>query len=131
MINSLENIRGQLAALKATVGSDSARKEVATAADSLDQKLRVVERKLFQTRATGRGQDALRWPERLTEQLQYLAGQVESSDYAPTESQRQVASLLSAQLKAVRAEFDRVTTGDVTAFNTMLQQRKVPNVITN
>jgi len=42
-----------------------------------------------------------------------------------------VATLLSAQVKAVRAEFDRVTTGDVTAFNTMLQQRKVPNVITN
>src|SRR4029079_15167236 len=56
MINSLENIRGQLAALKATVSSDSTRKEVATAADSLDQKLRVVERKLFQTRATSRGQ---------------------------------------------------------------------------
>jgi len=131
MINSLENIRGQLAALKATVSSDSTRKEVATAADSLDQKLRSVERKLFQTRATSRGQDDLRWPQRLSEQLQYLGGQVESSDYEPTESQRQVASLLSTQLKAVRAEFDRVTTGDVTAFNTMLQQRKVPNVITN
>jgi len=131
MINSLENVRGQLAALKATVGSDSTRKDVATAADSLDQRLRVVERKLFQTRATGRGQDILRWPERLSEQLQYLAGEVESSDYAPTESQRQVASLLSAQVKAVRAEFDRVTTGDVAAFNQMLQQRKVPNVITN
>ena len=131
MINSLENIRGQLAALKATVSSDSTRKEVASAADSLDQKLRVVERKLFQTRATSRGQDDLRWPQRLSEQLQYLGGQVESSDYEPTESQRQVATLLSAQVKAVRAEFDRVTTGDVTAFNTMLQQRKVPNVITN
>jgi hypothetical protein len=131
MINSLENVRGQLAALKATVGSDSTRKEVAAAADSLDQKLRVVERKLFQTRATSRGQDDLRWPQRLSEQLQYLSGEIESSDYAPTESQRQVASLLSAQVKAVRAEFDRVTTGDVAAFNSMLQQRKVPNVITN
>jgi len=30
----------------------------------------------------------------LSEQLQYLAGEVESSDYAPTESQRQVASVL-------------------------------------
>jgi hypothetical protein len=131
MINSLENVRGQLAALKATVSSDSTRKEVAAAADSLDQKLRVVERKLFQTRATSRGQDDLRWPQRLSEQLQYLSGEIEGSDYAPTESQRQVASLLSTQVKAVRAEFDRVTTGDVTAFNQMLQQRKVPNVITN
>jgi hypothetical protein len=131
MINSLENVRGQLAALKATVSSDSTRKDVVSAADSLDQRLRVVERKLFQTRATGRGQDILRWPERLSEQLQYLAGEIEGSDYAPTESQRQVASLLRTQLQAVRAEFDRVTTGDVAAFNAMLQQRKVPNVITN
>jgi hypothetical protein len=131
MINTLENVRGQLAALKATVGTDSARKDVASAADSLDQKLRVVERKLFQTRATGRGQDDLRWPQRLGEQLQYLVGEIEGSDYAPTESQRQVATLLRNQLQAVRVEFDRVTTGDVTAFNQMLQQRKVPNVITN
>jgi hypothetical protein len=131
MINTLENVRGQLAALKATVSSDSTRKEVASAADSLDQKLRVVERKLFKTRATGRGQDDLRWPDRLSEQLQYLVGEIEGSDYAPTESQRQVASLLRSQLATVKAEFDRVTTGDVAAFNTMLQQRKVPNVITN
>src|SRR5438874_6959254 len=131
MINSLENVRGQLAALKATVSGDSTRKDVASAADSLDQRLRVVERKLFQTRATGRGQDILRWPQRLSEQLQYLAGEVEGSDYAPTESQRQVAGLLTTQLQGIRAEFDRVTTGDVAAFNAMLQQPKVPNVITN
>ena len=64
----------------------------------------------------------------MSEQLQYLAGEIESSDYAPTESQRQVATLLNSQVKAVRAEFDRVTTGDVTAFNTMLQQRKAETV---
>jgi len=39
--------------------------------------------------------------------------------------------LLNTQLKAVRSDFEKVTTGDVTAFNTMLQQRKVPNVISN
>ena len=100
-------------------------------ADSLDLKLRVVERKLFQTRATGRGQDALRWPERISEQLQYLAGEIESSDFAPTESQKQVADLLRAQVRAVKTEFDRVMAGDVAAFNAMLQQRKVPNVISN
>jgi hypothetical protein len=131
MINALENVRGQLAALKSTMAGDSTRKDVITAADSLDLKLRVVERKLFQTRATGRGQDALRWPERISEQLQYLAGEIESSDFAPTESQKQVADLLRAQVRAVKTEFDRVMAGDVAAFNTMLQQRKVPNVISN
>jgi photosystem II stability/assembly factor-like uncharacterized protein len=131
MINALENVRGQLAALKATVSSDSTRKDVIAAADSLDVKLRVVERKLFQTRATGRGQDILRWPQRLSEQLQYLAGEIEGSDFAPTESQRQVAEVLRTQLRSVRADFDRVMAGDVAAFNAMLQQRKVPNVISN
>jgi len=129
MINALENVRGQLYAMKATVGSDSTRKDVASAADSLDTKLLVVERKLFQTRTTGRGQDALRWPARLAEQMEYLAGQLSGSDYAPTESQRQVAALLRDQLQAVKAEFDRVMQQDVAAFNGMLQQRKVPNVI--
>jgi DNA-binding FrmR family transcriptional regulator len=131
MINALENVRGQLAALKASVSSDSTRKDVVTAADSLDAKLLVVERKLFQTRATGRGQDVLRWPQRIAEQLEYLAGEVEGSDYAPTESQRQVADLLRAQVRAVKGEFDRVMAGEVAAFNAMLQQRKVPNVISN
>ncbi len=131
MINAMENVRGQLAALKSTMSSDSTRKDVVTAADSLDMKLRVVERKLFQTRATGRGQDVLRWPQRISEQLQYLAGEIESSDFAPTESQRQVAELLRAQLRAVKTEFDQVMAGDVVAFNAMLQQRKVPNVISN
>ena len=131
MINALENVRGQLAALKSTMSSDSTRKDVVTAADSLDVKLRVVERKLFQTRATGRGQDILRWPQRISEQLQYLAGEIESSDYAPTASQRQVADLLRTQVRAVKAEFDRVMAGEVAAFNAMLQQRKVPNVISN
>src|SRR5439155_3606686 len=41
MINTLENVRGQLAALKATVSTDSTRKDVVQAADSLDQRLRV------------------------------------------------------------------------------------------
>jgi hypothetical protein len=129
MINALENIRGQLAALKATVSGDSTKKDIATATDSVDLKLRVVERKLFQTRATGRGQDILRWPYRIAEQLQYLAGEIDGSDYAPTESQRQVAVLLRDQLQQVRGDYDRVMQRDVAAFNTMLQQRKVPNVI--
>ena len=131
MINSLENVRGQLSALKATVASDSTRKDLGAGIDSLDLKLRAVERKLFQTRATGRGQDIVRWPTRLSEQLQYLADQLQTADIAPTQSQRDVAAVLRAQLQAARGDFERVMSQDVAAFNAMLQQRKIPNVITN
>jgi hypothetical protein len=42
-----------------------------------------------------------------------------------------VAELLRTQVRAVKTEFDRVMAGEVSAFNAMLQQRKVPNVISN
>jgi photosystem II stability/assembly factor-like uncharacterized protein len=129
MINALENVRGQLAAMKATVASDSTRKDIATNADSLDLKLRLVERRLFQTRVTGHGQDDVRWPARVAEQLQYLADQLQASDYAPTASQKQVAQLLHDQMQQAKAEFDKVMNTDVAGFNTMLQQKKVGNVI--
>ena len=108
---------------------DSTRKDVASAADSLDTKIRVVERRLFNTRTTGRGQDLIRWPMRLAEQLEYLVGSVQSSDHAPTAAQREVGQLLRNQLQAIRALYDRVMSGDVAAFNAMLQQRRIPNVI--
>jgi hypothetical protein len=88
-----------------------------------------VERRLIQTRITGRGQDLIRWPSRLAEQLEYLAGSVQSSDHAPTAAQREVAVLLRRQLDEVRAELNRVMSTDVAGFNAMLQQRRVPNLI--
>jgi len=42
-----------------------------------------------------------------------------------------VSELLRSQLQQVKADFDRVMQRDVAAFNAMLQQRKVPNVISN
>lgn len=131
MINSMESVRGQLGALDATIADDSTRKDLAASIDSLDVKLRGVERKLFQTRVTGRGQDLIRWPARIAEQLEYLANSVQSSDHAPTAAQREVSALLRDQLNAVKAEYDRVMTRDVAAFNAMLQQRRIPNLISN
>jgi len=131
MINSPEAVRGQLAALKATIGDDSTRKDVRASADSLDVKLRAVERKLFNTRTTGRGQDLIRWPVRVAEQIEYLVGSVQSSDHAPTAAQREVGALLRDQLQAIKAEYDRVMQRDVTAFNALLQQRRIPNVISD
>src|SRR5213593_4385763 len=90
MINRVEVVRGQLAALKASLAGDSGVADVRSAADSLDQKLLAVEQDLFQVRVTGRGQDILRWPMKLAEQLLYLAGSVQGSVFAPKGPQREV-----------------------------------------
>jgi hypothetical protein len=133
MINTLETVRGQLASLRTLLADDSARadahKPVSAAADSLDKRLLGAERRLFQTRLTGRGQDDVRWPMRLAEQLVYLGEEVGGSDYGPTQSQREVAALLHAQLGAVAGDVAAVLDRDLAAFNTMLRDRKLQNII--
>ena len=129
MINRLEVVRGQLAALRTVLASDSTRTDVRAAADTLDRKLLAAERRLFQTRVTGRGQDQLRWPMRIAEQLAYLAGEVGGSDFGPTKSQRDVAALLHDQLGAVSGDVARALDQDVSAFNEMLRGKKLEGII--
>ena len=129
MINRLEVVRGQLAALRTVLASDSARTDVRTAADSLDRKLVLIERRLFQTRITGRGQDLIRWPMRLAEQLAYLGDEVGGSDFGPTKSQRDVAQLLHDQLVSVSGDVGRAMEREVPAFNEMLRGKKLENII--
>ncbi len=129
MINRVEVVRGQLSALKASFAGDSGVADVRAAADSFDRKLLAVEQDVFQVRVTGRGQDVLRWPMKLAEQLLYLAGSVQSSDFAPTGPQRDVQQVLRGQLRDVRVRFDRVMGADLAAFRTFLRSRNLANGI--
>jgi hypothetical protein len=129
MINASENIRAQLATLKSVLAADSAAADVRAAVDSLEQKVIAVEEPLFQMRVTGRGQDLVRWPMQLAEQLWYLAGSVTSSDHGPTNAQREVHQVLKSVLRDARAGFDRMVNQDLRAFNEMLARRGLQGVI--
>jgi hypothetical protein len=130
MINALESVRGQLVTLKAAVASLPDSAVVRAAADSLDGKAIAAEELLFQMRVTGRGQDILRWPYRVAEQLGYLAESITSSDYEPTEPQRQVHAELRQELARARTAYDRVMGVDVAAFNDMLRARGLAGIVT-
>lgn len=127
-INQMESIRGQLAALKLELPGD-ANAPIRAAADQLDAKLKDVEGNLFQMKATGRGQDGVRWPNQLVEKVGYLAGEVEGSDYAPTTQQVQVQDELKERTATWRQRMTLLLQNDVTAFNSMLRQRNIPNVV--
>ncbi|MFI5208764.1 MAG: hypothetical protein ACHQX4_12215, partial [Gemmatimonadales bacterium] len=129
MINRVEILRGQLQALRATTAGDTSVRDIRSAADSLDQKLLSVEENLFQVRVTGRGQDQLRWPMRLAEQLLYLVESVSSSDFAPTGPQREVQQLLSGQVRENRTSLEQLIAGDVAAFRQFLRSHNLPNLI--
>ncbi|HET9514126.1 MAG TPA: hypothetical protein VFO95_09355, partial [Gemmatimonadales bacterium] len=128
MINALENIRHQIAALRITLSDDTVRAAVRTQADSLDQKAIAVEQELVELRLTGRGQDLIRFPVRIAGRLAYLGGDVGSSDYAPTAQQRAVHAELRSQLQAVRQRYEAFLSTDLAAFNAILTQRGMSGI---
>lgn len=129
MINSLETIRAQVAALRTALGDDSARAAVRTAADSLADRATAVEEELTQLRITGRGQDLIRYPVRIAGRLVYLSNDVGGSDYAPTAAQRAVHAELRSQLQATKVKYDGFLSRDLAAFNTMLRDRGLAGVV--
>ncbi|MBI3567171.1 MAG: sialidase [Gemmatimonadetes bacterium] len=130
-IDRVELARSQLVAAKAalTSGEKDAAKDkdadLRAAADSLDERIAGLEEKLFQIRVTGRGQDALRWPQGIAEKLEYLGGTLTASDDRPTDSEREVQALLRQRLHEAQAAIDALLKGDFDAFKKRVRDRNV------
>jgi hypothetical protein len=107
MIDTLEIKRKSLADIRSSL-TGAANRDLLSGADSLEQKLIAVEGKLNQLMITGRGQDGVRFPVRLSGQLAYLAATVAGSDEQPTTQAREAFKVLDDQVAAVRREFLRV-----------------------
>jgi photosystem II stability/assembly factor-like uncharacterized protein len=129
MINLAETLRGQLASLRAALSGESGPKDVRDAAEGLDKKIVAFEENLFQMRVTGRGQDILRAPMKLAEQLVYLAGKVTGSDFAPTASDREVHQILHDQAWKYKAELDQLVGKDLAEFNATLAEKKLTGIV--
>jgi photosystem II stability/assembly factor-like uncharacterized protein len=128
MINELESIRAQLVAFRASTGADSTVRDLRTDAEALDRTLGELEAVLFNTRITGRGQDLVRWPMRIAEQLVYLGQSVTSQDIAPTDPQQQVQQILGREVQDARQRYDRLMKTEVANFRRKLAERGV-NVV--
>jgi photosystem II stability/assembly factor-like uncharacterized protein len=135
-INQAENARGQLAGLQVRLGEkkdgkEPLHKDVKDVAEALDKKIVAVEDTLFQMRVTGRGQDILRWPMKMAEQLLYLLGRVAESDFAPTAAQREVHQLLHDEAAKSRKALDEVFSTDLVKFNALLTEKQLAGVVPN
>ena len=106
MINTLEGVRAQAALLKVSLGDDSTRASLKTAADTLADQALAVEEELTQLRITGRGQDLIRYPVRIAGRLVFLSNDIGGSDYAPTAAHRAVYAELKSQLAATKVKYD-------------------------
>jgi photosystem II stability/assembly factor-like uncharacterized protein len=130
MVNQIEVIRSQLDSIRSLLASGAASQPIKTAADDLDQKLIEVEEHLIQRRLTGTGQDGVRWPAKLISKINYLAGGLSSSDFGPTRQQREVHAQFKEQLASHRKRLDEVMNKELRAFNELLRERGIQNIIT-
>jgi len=129
MVNAVETVRRQLDDLSALLKDGQGTEQIRSACQELDKKLIDLEENLIQRRLTGRGQDGVRWPAKLVSKITYLAGGVASSDFPPTTQQREVHALLKERIRTYQRQFDELLSRDLAAFNNMLKERKIQNVI--
>jgi photosystem II stability/assembly factor-like uncharacterized protein len=129
MINEIELIRAQLIQLRRTLDGDAATADIRAAADSLEQKFIGVEEHLIQLRATGRGQDGVRFPQKLSQQIPYLFNGISSSDFRPTNQHGEVGQMFREQTQQHRRSLDALLNTDLDAFNRRLNQRGLQGII--
>jgi photosystem II stability/assembly factor-like uncharacterized protein len=124
-VHRIEGIRVQVDSISRSV-SDTV---VKAGARALQQKLIDLEMNLVELRLTGQGQDGVRFGSKLISKLGYLANGIASSDYRPTDQHVEVQRLLASELRTHLTALDRLIARDVAAFNDLLRQRNVPNVV--
>ncbi|MEP7345554.1 MAG: sialidase, partial [Gemmatimonadaceae bacterium] len=124
-VHRVESARVQIEGIVRAVDDST----VKTAATTLLQQLSDFEMNLVDLRLTGGGQDGVRFASKLISKLGYLANGIAASDYKPTNQHVEVQGILDAELKGHLTALDNLFNKELVAFNELLKQRNVPNVI--
>jgi hypothetical protein len=124
MLSTIESARAQIQALT----TPSAAADVRSAGESLERKLMDVEQNLIDLRLTGRGQDGVRFPVKAMGQLNYLAGQIASSDFAPTTQQRAVRTVLGDRVRNTHQALTRLLQGELAQYNALLRSKGLKTI---
>jgi photosystem II stability/assembly factor-like uncharacterized protein len=126
VINGAELVRWQLHTMQAAgLGGD----ELLAAAGSLQDEFTSLEARLYQLYGTGRGQDGVRWPLRISQQIGSLGGGVESSDFRPTQQQHAVHDELHSELDAAAADYAALLGGALANFNAQVSEAGLAGVV--
>jgi photosystem II stability/assembly factor-like uncharacterized protein len=113
LVNGIEVTRSQLEGLAGGVDDHAIKK----ASDELNQKLIAVEENLVELQVRARGGS------KLARKLSYLASELASSDFKPTNQQLEVQKLLAERLASCQAQFDGLRARDLPALKALLWQR--------
>jgi len=127
MLNTIENVRTQIQAMKKQLASDASAADVRAAGDALEQKFMDVEGRLVDLRLTGRGQDEVRWGVKLGGQINYLVGTLDS-DFGPTTQQREVGMVLAKETRDTHALLTALLNKDLVDHNAKLKAKGLKTI---
>jgi len=126
MVNQMEAVRAQIQGLVRML--ENREPDIRKSASALEQKLIAIEGNLIELRATGRGQDGVRWGAKLLGKINYLANELVSADNRPTSQQLEVQKILEDRISEYRGLVD-ATVRDASSFNDTLRQKNLPIVV--
>jgi hypothetical protein len=124
-VNRVELVRSQLIGLCKII-EDA---DIRSSGEDLNRKLTDLEMDLVDLRLTGRGQDGVRFGAKLISKLSYLASGLASSDFKPTSQQLEVQQVLEERLHNTLDLLEGALSKELGAFNEMLRNKNVPNII--
>jgi photosystem II stability/assembly factor-like uncharacterized protein len=126
-VNRIRETRARLETIKKWSAGNAAAKPVIDAANALETKLAPIEARLLQVKMAA-SEDNLRYPNMLNEQYDTFAGTLDTEDFGPTESQRQVYAYLHGELTGQLAKWGTVSDTDLPAFQLLMRDHGVPSI---
>jgi len=124
IIDKVEDLRKQLKDIDQML-STTQRKLLKEDISSLSEVLVSFESKLMQLKATGFGQDVVRWHAKLAEKIFYLASTVATADFAPADPHIEVHELLQSRITEYQSELKNIIENDVNAFQEKLKGNQI------
>jgi hypothetical protein len=119
-VNQIREVRARLETIKKWSEGNAAAKPVIDAANALGTKMAPIEGRLLQVKMAA-SEDNLRYPNMLNEQYDTFSATLDSEDFAPTESQRQVYAYLHGELTGELAKWRAVSDTDLPALQALMR----------
>jgi len=99
-------------------------KEINDLAKTMQDGMKKIEEELYQTKNRS-GQDPLNFPVRLNNKLAALSGEVDGSDYRPTEQVRQVYREVTEKIDTQLQSLNKIFTEQAPKFNELIKQKQI------
>jgi photosystem II stability/assembly factor-like uncharacterized protein len=126
-VNQIRETRARLETIKKWSKDNTAAKAVIDAANQLTAKMAPIEGRLVQVKMAA-SEDNLRYPNMLNEQYDTFSATLDSEDFGPTESQRQVFAYLHGELTAELGKWRGLLDNELPALQSLMRAQGVPSI---